>query len=670
MLPFERFPKNEPVIKKDASRSPSLYSVIEHEGRFVATLPSLINDEGGYIAGSKERTFDTREEADEAVLEAQKDVRERFELHSLRKTFTSTYYRIEPQAEGGFLVTIPATYASRRGRFVGTATIICDTWDEAKNTYLNERKKSERLTHAPIIDIRLSENARIAFSDFAGFDPAVAPGAETVAVPPEIQKVLMTPEQMKGGESAMSYHKTLEREHWADGIFVFIGEYVKKEGKGLLQELGIKSLEHLSPKQAIDLSTRIVLNLTKYYVREDLYRDAKTGRGLERTEHDKKDVLELLEEGLRRKNDPTWEGNGVCRNFASMVKAVFEALKARQGRFTRLNNVHCLYEARKDTFEPTRENWMEVPSSTIGHAWNTFVTLNASGEAHAVIADVTWAKRDLKTGKIEHLDQTLTRMEPFVVQSLNVSTQSRLSTHEKNIEREKALSYYLLQIERLSSSAAPFEKQQVPFFVSRCVEILSHTGELTLPMSKRVLSAIEDVYKETADTADRSEIEGLWKISQQNHAFDFSHILTKYLTSDVGDVRRLLFDDDRLQRFVFDMAPDRAGMLERLSTAPSFRVRMREVQPVLFGPFDPINSKEDASELVYLLQRDSLTERLAAQVKSGRLDEAVIKTVFSRMRQELRKINPESYDSRVARMKDYEILKNIATLRRGLSAKS
>ncbi len=645
----------------------ALYSIVERNGGFVAVLPSLISDERKAVLGRREESFPTREAAEAVIMKSREATRVRFELAELRKTFTSTYYSIEPKADGGFLVKIPANYKSERGMLIGTATVECKTWDEAKALYLKERKDSERLTHEPILDVRLSPRASVAFSHFDGFRPNTVPGAEVVPIPAEVQKVLMTPEQMKGGKSALSYHKTLERPGWENELYGLVDGYLKGAGQLLMQELGITSLDALTPKQAIDVSTRLVLDLTKYYVRKDLYFDVKE------TKHDHKDAIEILQEGQARKGDPTWEGNGVCRNFAGTVKAVFEALKARQGQFTQLNNVHCLYEGRTDSFEPTKENWMDTRAeSKIGHAWNTFVALNAEGGAHAVIADVTWAKRDLQTGKIDHLDQTLTRMEPFIAQGLEVAARSGLAQAEVVAEREKALSYYLLQIERLSTSSVGYEKEQLPFFAGRCVELLARVGELKRPLSLHALQAVESLYLKTANKMDKSELEGLWHIYRQNRRLAFPQMLRTFLTEGVGGMSRdrLTFKDDELQAFVYDAAPDRNKVMELVSKDGAFRARMREVQPGMFGRFDPVDVPEDAMELKYLLKQDPVTESLASRIQPGQLDAAGIASIMERVRGDLKRTNPDMYTSQMASLSDYQIVKRSRELRKIASYKS
>ncbi len=601
------------------------------------------------------------------AVEDHEAMRIRRELEVLRKTFTSTYYRIEPRAEGGFLVTIPAVYPSSVGRLIGTATIQCDTWDEAKNTYLREQKTHERLTHEPLIDIALSSKVRVAFSHLHGFCPEVAPGAELTVIPEELKTLFFTQAQTQKNTSTQSYDKMVERREWKQDMMKFLTAYLEGSGKELKQELRITSLEALTPKQAMDVSTRVVIHLTKYYVRTDLYWDPSTDRGFETT-HDRRDALEILEEGLKRKGDPTWEGNGVCRNFASTVKAVFEALKAAQGEFTRLNTTFCFFEGRDDTFDPKRENgFTAYPTSADGHAWNTFVTLSETGSAHAVIADVTWANRDLKTGAIEGLDQTLTRMEPFLGAALEAAKRAGRSTNELATEREKVLSYYLFQMERLSVARRASERAQLPFFASRCLALLKEGDVARLSVPSSVLRALESVYLAPEITMEKEELIGLWRLYGRHRSLALSAIAKKYLTqSGMGLAQRLHFYEPTLQAYLYQAIPDRAEAAQILANVPLVRSQVREVEPGMFGRFDPVDSPEDAKELRFLLGRHPSLDPLAFRISSRGADPEAVRSVFAQVRAKLQAINPEHYAARIQKLSDYTIIQHFTTLSRDL----
>lgn len=641
------------------------HQVLERNGTYIATLPTLVDAHRGYLFGVTEEVFDSREAAEGRVRASQEVIRVSRELQALRKTFTATYYKIEPTATGTFLVKVPCYYKSERGYLVGAATVERATWDEAKAFYLEHRRLKEQLVDHPIVDIALSDQDRIAFSTMDGFHPEITPGASMIEIPPALRGLLLTENRLNGDPSAWTYHKTRERKDWQTGMMHIVEGYVQGKGKGLLQELGIMHLDQLTPKQAIDLSTRLVIDLTKYYTREELYLPAQ-GETCKTTTADNKDAIQLLQEGIIRKDDPQWEGNGVCRNFASIVKAVFEALKSAQGAFTQLANTYCLYESGKEAFAPARaEMGVFRMDERIGHAWNTFVTLNETGAAHAVVADATWGRRDLQTKAVNGLDHTLLRMEPYVYQALVKTPGNPHPMPEA--EYEKGIAYYLLQIETLGTSAQSSDHHLARFFVSRGVELLSRLPKTTA-ISEAALAVIEREYLAMdGKEIDVSEIETLWKVSERYPRLSFKKIL--YLYQSAGSTRyRHLFINNDLQRFAFETEPDRAHAITRLQRVPEYRIRMREVLPSLFATFDPTLGHEDAAELKYLLQREPVLERLASRAQPP-FEAATVATIYAQVRALLHQENPEYYLTTVAQRKDYDLIKNFRLIRRELQLK-
>ena len=74
----------------------------------------------------------------------------------------------------------------------------------------------------------------------------------------------------------------------------------------------------------------------------------------EKTKADQNTAFEILQDGLKNRGNEDWEGNGICRNFASSVKAVFEAIKANQTDLSRLRDTYCLYEGHEKQFYKPR----------------------------------------------------------------------------------------------------------------------------------------------------------------------------------------------------------------------------------------------------------------------------------------------------------------------------
>ncbi len=212
----------------------------------------------------------------------------------------------------------------------------------------------------------------------------------------------------------------------------------------------------------------------------------------------------------------------------------------------------------------------------------------------------------------------------------------------------------------------------MPFFAAQCVELLARVGELRRPLSVGALQAVEALYIKTANKMDKSEVEGLWQIYRHNRRFAFPQILRTFLTEGVGGTSRdrLTFKDSELQAFAYDAAPDRNKVMELVGKDGAFRARMREVQPGMFGSFDPVNSPEDATELKHLLKQDAITESLASRIQPGQSDAGSIASVMEGARNSLRKMNPDVYVARIASLTDYQIAKRIRDLRIVVSKKT
>jgi len=81
----------------------------------------------------------------------------------------------------------------------------------------------------------------------------------------------------------------------------------------------VQDIRILTPTQAMAVSVRLVIALTKYDENAASRADEST-------------ALEILHEGRvhQRSQDAGWTGNGVCRNIASCVKAVFDCIGAHE----------------------------------------------------------------------------------------------------------------------------------------------------------------------------------------------------------------------------------------------------------------------------------------------------------------------------------------------------
>jgi hypothetical protein len=657
--------KQKPKTRETGS---GLYGINEVEGGFEVTMPGFFDKKREAIIGTSKQFFETREEAEQAVVRAREGAKEYLERASLEKTFTKYFYRIDETQDEKFRVVLPGLIDSKTGYYVGTTHKDFESWQQAKEYFLQQRESEEKLTQKPLLEIQTSENEKIAFSDLDSFNPQIAPSEKAHEIPASIEKYLLGKEKLAGTEpGASTYQETTKERNWERKLYSFVSSYLEKDGVETAKQLRIEHLESLTPKQAIELATQIVIDLTKYKQSDTKKQRADLVVKPKKTKADKSTVLQLLREGQLRRNDTDWEGNGVCRNFASSVKAVFEALKANQTRFSQLRDTYCVYEGGAETFAPKRGKKNVFEMNKTGHAWNTFVTVSKEGAANAVIVDATWAKRNLETKKIEGLDYTLTRMEP-VVNAIGQKFQE--STPDKEEQLKHILSFYMLKMEKPGDTGgfvSPEEEKQ--FYATRALELIMRQG-VPQELPKPFVEAIGQEYLKIADGADISEIETIYKISQSNPDLDFRNIFENYLKdkklSNYYDARALIFRDDNLQRVVFEELKFRKDFNNFLKENSEFRIRMREVLPQLFIDFSPTTKPEDMAELKYLVGDQRMLSLYKHMIDPRKPSEEKIRSFFEKARQSLKTVNPQKYDDSFAKLDDYQLIKQFDRIYREL----
>lgn len=707
-LPPTEVPKEAP--KQEGKKiGRSLYDINETEGNFEVVLPGLFDKKRELIVGTRRENFTTRDEAEQAIEKSREADRVLFERASLEKTYQKHFFRIDETKEGKFRVVLPGLVDSKNGYYVGTSYKEFDSWDQAKEHFLQSKESEEKLSQKPILEVQTSEKEKIAFSKLDAFNPRVAPSEQPHEIPKSIVEYLMGKGRLDGSEpSAGTYQETIKEKDWEQKLFSFVSSYLEKDGAETMKELGIEHLDALTPKQGVELATRIVIDLTKYKWSDTKESKSDIPLKPEKSGADKNTVQRLLQEGLNRKNDPDWEGNGVCRNFASSVKAVFEALKAEQTRFSQLRDTYCLYEGGMDEFAPKREKKNVMEMDRTGHAWNTFVTVSREGAANATIIDATWAKRNLDTKQIEGLDHTLTRMEP-VVNAVGKNLSETAPNREEQLEH--LLSYYVLKIEgsnQPTPEVPPIDKldekekiyfrdvavknfsekydltnvsedqlialgqrfiaevrkgqeqeREKEFFTTRAVELMTKQG-VPKELPKVLAEAISQEYQKIADDADRTEIETIYKISQNSPDVNFGAILRNYLKGKPLSnyhAESLIFSDDNLQMKVFDQIKTHKDYDSLIKESPKFRARMREAVPQLFLDFSPGTKLEDTAELKYLAGKSRLLSRFEYMIDPRKPSEEKINGFFEKARQSLRTINPTKYDEVVANLDNYQLIK-------------
>ena len=643
-----------------------LYDVNEVEGGFEVTMPGLFDKKREAIVGTSKQRFETREEADQAAEKARESAKEHFERASLEKTFTKYFYRIDETQDGKFRVVLPGLVDSKTGYYVGTTHRDFESWQQAKEYFLQQRESEERLTQKPLLEIQTSGNEKIAFSDLDSFNPRVAPSEKAHEIPASIEKYLLGKEKLSGTEpGASTYQETVKEKDWERQLYSFVSSYLEKDGAETAKQLRVENLDSLTPKQAIELATQIVIDLTKYK-----WSDTKEQRGEtakpEKTKADQSTVLQLLREGQLRRNDSDWEGNGVCRNFASSVKAVFEALKANQTKFSQLRDTYCVYEGGAEIFAPKRGKKNVFEINKTGHAWNTFVTVSREGAANAVIVDATWAKRNLETKKVEGLDYTLTRMEP-VVNAIGQELQEDAPNKEEQLKH--ILSFYMLKMEKPGDTGgfvSPEEEKQ--FYATRALELMIRQG-VPQELPKPFVEAIGQEYLKVADDADRLEIETVYKISQNNPDLDFRNIFKNYLKDKQLSnyhADALMFRDNNLQRAVFEEIKLNKDFDKFLKESPKFRIRMREALPQLFMDFSPATKPEDTAELKSIVGSQGMLRNYEYMIDPRKPSAEKIKSFFEKARQLLKTANLQKYEDNFANLDDYQLVKQFDRIYREL----
>lgn len=699
--------------EEENQKEPELWEITETDsGEFEAIFPSLLFYElEGYV-GTQRKLFESRDEAEKAIETSKKRGEISFELWSLKKSFIKDFYEIDLIEDEKFKVKIPAFFDSKNGHYVGKTSKEFDSWDEAKTFYLEHLDDQSRLINEPIIEIQLSEIEKIAYSDLDNFNPIVTPSDKPRKIPKSVEKYMRNQEkEVMKFESDTTYQETIKEDNWEMKLFSFISSYLKEEGKEIMKDLQIENLNYLTPRQAIDLTTRIIVELTKYdhdywdSVMEHINKNDLTG--LKESDADQNTTLELLKQGRANKNNDKWEGNGVCRNFASMTKAVFEAIKANQTKFNYLQDTYCLYKGGSD-HKPQRKNNAVTKTDVVGHAWNPFVTISEN-EANAIIVDTTWAKKNLDTGEIEGLDHTLTRMEPIIHKiALNLNENSP----NKNEQLEHILSYYQLKIEspaiityRLSSvnklsaekkeyykdmaikyfnhheldlnqtsenelinigqkliqysSAIKRHRRETQFFVCQTIEILNKQNDIPL-IDPGLLKAINSEYIEIAESSELSEIETLWRIKESNSNFSIDDIIKNYLKNKtISDYNsnEIITKNNELQQALFKQIKTFPNFEEIINNNPRLRSRVREIMPELFSGFSPASNEADIKELNYLIKYNSRLDSIISLFDKRTLTKETISMFFEKAREKLKNDRPEQYEKNAKNLDDYELIK-------------
>lgn len=410
-------------------------------------------------------------------------------------------------------------------------------------------EKEKQLINDPLLVFEINKNNKIAFEDYNTYDPKVAAGEE-IGLPEHIKEYISKRKKLNRWKNQeLTYDKTKEIENWEEKIFNFIKDFLQCEGGQILEHINInlEDLTKLSPKEAVDLTLKLVIQLTKY--NSDDNKDV--------TEADNSSALKLLKQGRDNTDNEKWGGNGKCRNFAAMVKAVFESLKNNQNhKLSRLNSTYCLIDSGAE-YDPKYNNPEDFDKFDLNsrHSWNIFMTLSEDSSTSTIV-DATFGKYDLDTGEEVDIDQTLTRIEPVV---FNISEKTESSKKRKE-QLYRVLSYYFLKAgikvmntgeldDRFKEKEKNKEKQR--YFLFKAWRLAQKKELVKLP--DKFIKRIKQEFEQNKKTLYKEDIEFIWKL-KKNGGIDFSldkivknYIETKPKFSYLENENRFEFDDEGLQ---------------------------------------------------------------------------------------------------------------------------
>lgn len=505
-------------------------------------------------------------------------------------------------------------------------------------------------TRRGLVEIAMSETTSVSLTTLEDYKPHIAPGSPAHLLPDYVQEMLRT----RPHEVPETYEHTVAQEGWQTATRSVVSAYLSRtdEGHVLAATLGIRSLDHLTPAQAVQLSTTVVRSLSRYSL-------ADAGRA------DQATTAELLIEGLQRRGDASWTGNGVCRNIAANVKAVFEALRDTQAEPSMLNNTYCVCDSGgggagyADKRQDPGRLSMNIEA---GHAWNTFITVDSHGSSAITKVDATWALGEPVESVLRDLDQTDRRSVALTTQLLRRS--------ERKADAFPEVSDYLRGlIDKSRRSAGRRTATETDFQEYVATEWLrlagSDRGLQQAELFAGTLSTFMDIANRMSGRLDRSEIATLYTLDTANSSMEqerLKHVIRHYdthpavHTSGQQAGERLIFDNTALQRLAYD-ALGEARIMALAEQSGAFRARLRELEPSLLPPFDPDHSPADLEELINIASSHNIHSRLPSAIMSA----------FDR---KLRAACPDqqTYQGIIEHNRGYRLASNFKTIMRRLQS--
>lgn len=490
--------------------------------------------------------------------------------------------------------------------------------DKARDAYLDLANQYETEGQNLIARFKV-DGTNFSLGNLDTLDQRIKPTPEPLPVPLIVQETLLSNEALEGSHpSAKTYQNTIEQPHWERELFAFIKDIVDGPAKHIVDELHIESLHALSPQQAIELSIRLVVDFTTY---DETEANNATGPAADHiageisSPADRMTTLQLLEASItnKQRGGDSPEAMGVCRNYASMVKAIFEALKSQQQPANLLSNVYCLYEndSANGRYDPVRtSDEVYNDENDPGHAWNSFVAIT-SDEAEVISVDATWGERDLDTGKVKNVDHTVLRMEPMINALLG---RMNINDPAEAAEFTKGLMYYVVATESLQ---APHGRKQLQWehVALRSLPFVAKAVEAGLPVLRK-LAEVTIKAATQVETISSDELQAAYTVAKHaNDTRTIDRVIRKYITT-IGPPKHggyYIVRSDELQRELITSLQqhDNAKFISILDRDMKLRIRLRDLGLELTSAeFSPWNNDRDRDELKQLLQESQTGRRL------------------------------------------------------------
>lgn len=525
--------------------------------------------------------------------------------------------------------------------------------ESALHDSLEKMRTLETVRTRSLAHIEMTDTSFASFTTLEHYNPKVAPSRETYPVPDYLKATLTD-----SGNGNHTYNNTVEKEGWQTELRTVLADYLQNDtgGQQLVESLKIRSLSHLTPEQAVKLSAAFVQNVSRY-TKEDVGSKDLTGA-------DQSTTAELLREGIANRKDPNWKGNGVCRNVASNVKAVFEALKATQTELSMLNNTYAVYGAGADGagYADSRADQFSTSfAERSGHAWNTFVTVDSEGSAVATIIDATWALDRATGSAIQHLDQTQVRAAAQLMQLFERS--------EAKTEAFLGLTDYVQKLIRSSSvnrQLSESGREDIREYIT--TEYLKAAAQVPeIPDGFYLPDAVVGSAYRLRGKLEHKEVETLYALDKASGGLEHERI--KAVITGYDNKRKvplpgwksaenLIFSDEELQVLAFDaVGEERVARLSEQNGA--FRARLRETRPETLPPFNAAQRSADAQELSHFASRNGIHD-----------NDPII--IMRRFHSTLKRVTGDDsvYEAIVAGRTDYELAKNFSNIVKALRSRT